>query len=558
MAGTETWPVDPFVQPAPSRRISAPLDVTRSQSLKMNLTLPRLSPVTDHAHGSQRYGFVLLALCCGQVLLWGCAFGFTYQAPEIDSAEQFVWAFSMENGYWKHPPMPSWIMHGLLRVFGPSVALPFVAAQVCVVVALALVWRLGCEFMSPRRSLIATVLTSLVAYHNVGADSFNHSTALLPFQAATVLLFFMASRRGAMSLWALAGLFAGLSMLVKYVALFPIAGLLLYFMVDRRLHDRRGLAGLAVALAVCIVVLVPHLLWLESTDFLPFRYARSVAKSLPGTWVQLQSLGDFTLVQAIRALPLALGLGYVLVGRAVPPPPEGVAPRPQPRDLMFLGMAAVCPLMFTMLFAVLSQTELQSRWGTNAFLYSGLAAMAWVGRADTSLMLRRTIGTAVVSHVLLSSGMALAKTVLADQIHFKTRANFPGALLAAEAAKVWKEHSDAPLRIVVSDIWLGGNIVAHNRHRVAVLIDGHIFKSPWVDENAITQCGALVLDDLAEGGIATRADSPALDRLMARATVTGIWNLPWAMSQRQATDSATGVVRWGIIQPGNPAACALR
>lgn len=529
-----------------------------SQTLKINLALPSISPGAGPARSSRHYAFILLALCCGQILLWSCALGLTYRAPEIDSAEQFAWAFSLENGYWKHPPMPSWIMHGLLRVFGPSVALPFVAAQACAVIALALVWRLGCEFMSPRRSLIATVLTSLVAYHNVGADNFNHSTALLPFQAATVLFFFMASRRGALSLWALAGLFAGLSMLVKYVALFPIAGLVLYFMIDRRLHDRKGLAGLTFALTVCIVVLLPHMLWLESTDFLPFRYARSVAKSLPGTWAQIQSLGDFALVQALRALPLALGLGYVLVRRGVPSSPEGAAPRPQPRDLTFLGMAAVCPIVFTMLFAALSQTELQSRWGTNAFLYSGLAAMACVGRPDTSLMLRRTIGMAVVSHVLLSSGMALAKTVLADRIHFKTRANFPGALLATEAAKVWKEHSDAPLRIVVSDIWLGGNIVAHNRQRVAVLIDGHIFKSPWVDENAVTQCGALVLDDLAEGGTATRADSPALDRLMARATVTGSWNLPWAMSQRQATDSATGVVRWGIIKPGNAAACAIR
>ena len=103
--------------------------------------------------------------------------------------------------------------------------------------------------MSPRRSLIATALTSLVAYHNFGADSFNHSTALLPFQAATVLFFFLATRRKTFHLWALAGLFAGLSVLVKYVALMPILGLLLYFALDRRLHNRNAVVGLAITVA---------------------------------------------------------------------------------------------------------------------------------------------------------------------------------------------------------------------------------------------------------------------------------------------------------------------
>src|SRR5204863_488438 len=55
-------------------------------------------------------------VCVGQLLLWSIAFGLTHTAPEIDSAEQFVCAFSLENGYWQHPPMPSWILHGLIAL----------------------------------------------------------------------------------------------------------------------------------------------------------------------------------------------------------------------------------------------------------------------------------------------------------------------------------------------------------------------------------------------------------------------------------------------------------
>ena len=206
--------------------------------------------------GDHLVGPVVL-LCLGQVLLWGLAFGLTYTAPGIDSAEQFVWAFSLENGYWKHPPMPSWIMHGLIQLFGPSVVLPFIATQASIAIAMALTWRLGCEFMSQRRSLVAMALTSLVAYHNIGGDCFNHNTALLPFQAATLLLFYRATRQGRWHQWALADLMAGLSMLVKYVALLPLAGLLLYFVLDRELHRPRHLAGLLLAAAVFALTLLP-------------------------------------------------------------------------------------------------------------------------------------------------------------------------------------------------------------------------------------------------------------------------------------------------------------
>ena len=497
-----------------------------------------------------------LLLAVGQVLLWSLAFGISYSAPEIDSAEQFVWAFSLENGYWKHPPAPTWILHALVALFGPSVPLPFVLAQVSIVVALGLGWRLACEFMSPQRALIGTLLTSLVVYHNLGGDNFNHNTGLLPFQAAMVLMFYRATRHGGLGRWALAGLFAGLAMLVKYVALMPIAGLLLCLVVDRRLHRREVLAGVAVAAAVFAVVLMPHVLWLNRTDFLPFRYAHSVAKTAPEFGGALGSVGEFLFIQLLRLLPFLIGLAIVC-RRAPGWLPANPAPAPiPPADRLFLTIAALSPLALTLLFCLATRTELQSRWGTNAFLLVGVLAMAWWPRLDSAIALRRAVVVALTVHLAFAVTMTVGKTAIADLLHRPTRANFPGAVLAQHAQAVWAEHTDAPLRIVVSDIWLGGNIVAHSSGRVAVLIDGHRFKSPWIDPQALENCGALVLDDLSSPREA--APNPALDALMARAEATGVWNLPWAVGQQEATAYGSGAVRWGVIPPRNSKACRFR
>jgi len=122
----------------------------------------------------------------------------------------------------------------------------------------------------------------------------------------------------------------------------------------------------------------------------------------------------------------------------------------------------------------------------------------------------------------------------------------------------WRSNTGVPLRIVVSDIWLGGNIVAHSTQRVAVLIDGRFFKSPWVNEAAIENCGAMVLDDQTRGSTGSVLNSPEMNRLMQRATITGAWNMPWAVSQQEATQADTGVVHWGIILPSAPDKCHIR
>jgi hypothetical protein len=101
-------------------------------------------------------------------------------------------------------------------------------------------------------------------------------------------------------------------MLVKYVALWPIAGLLVYFALDHRLRRRRQFIGLLVALLVFVATLSPHLFWLHRTDFMPFKYARSVAQTLPSVVDVARGVASFLGMQAVRLLPLVAGAWFVL------------------------------------------------------------------------------------------------------------------------------------------------------------------------------------------------------------------------------------------------------
>jgi hypothetical protein len=210
-------------------------------------------------------------------------------------------------------------------------------------------------------------------------------------------------------------------------------------------------------------------------------------------------------------------------------------------------------LLFMIAAGIATQTELQSRWGANAFTLSGWLVMAHVGQVDLREAVRRALRFALPAHLLLCLALTLPKTVLADHFHVATRANYPGHLLAERALQTWRAHTDAPLRIVATDIWLGGNIVANTSDRIAVLIDGRHFKSPWIRDSAMRACGVLVLDDLGRDPH-DRADQ-TLAALLAKAQDQGVWELPWGGNAGAGGQPQR--IHWGIIapQPGLP--CAI-
>jgi hypothetical protein len=498
---------------------------------------------------------ILWPLAVLQLLLWGGAALFFYRSVQLDSAEQFVWAVSLENGYWKHPPLPSWMMHALVQLFGPSVALPVVATQCAMLCALLILYQLGAKMMSPQRAMLGVLLTSLISYFNLSADSFNHTTILAPFIAACLLSFHSALRRGGWHRWALAGLCAGLAMLVKYLALLHLVAIGIYVLVDRTHHRRQVAWGFLLASTTALVVLLPHFLWLGTHDFLPLRYAREVTQASSRGSDLLFSVCAFLAIQGLRLAPMLL-VAWLLMrsgdGRASQ---TGSGAAPARGDRMFLWVAGTGPLVMEILIALATGAELQTRWGGTAFLAAGLLMASYLPARIETNTIRRSLWTASAVQLVLCVASTVSQTVVAPQIKRASRLSFPGDVLAREAMKTWSLHTHAPLRLVVSDIWLGGNLIAHTGERnLAVLVDGRRFKSPWVRQDALSACGALVLDQLSDGHGATEEPDPALQAMFKQAVDTGIWELPWD-SPAAPGSSPRGMVRWGVILPAHDQGC---
>src|SRR5699024_9517244 len=94
------------------------------------------------------------------IFIWTFFNSLTHISPIKDNMEELVWASSLELGYYKHPPVPSWLMYFFTLIFGRSVWLTFFAGELCVAFALWFVWKLGCLITSQKNAFIAILLVS--------------------------------------------------------------------------------------------------------------------------------------------------------------------------------------------------------------------------------------------------------------------------------------------------------------------------------------------------------------------------------------------------------------
>ena len=508
------------------------------------------------ASSARHMAWLTLAYLVFHLLLWTVLASVSHRAPPLDNVEQMVWQQSLEWGYYKHPPFPTWWVHGWTLLLGNAMWVTFFAAQLSVVLMLFFIWRIALLLTSPVRAFASVVLSSLLIYHGVHGIMANHNTLQLMPVGLLLWLSLLAVRGGQMWRWGLVGVAAALALLSKYSALIWLVVILLWLLQDRRMWNWRAWGGVFLALGVCLLLLEPHLHWMTQADSPGLAYATRAVQGQNdldnlGHWARL---GKFVVNQVARVLPLLLGLGWLLalLWRAeraalttqVVEPPSPQTPVTERRFLLYVSCG---PLLLTVLIGVLG-VRLGSAWAATFFVTAGLFALHWVPTVPPRHLLRSALWVGISLELLLALGMALGSGWLADWRGHASRSNFPAARLARQLDRVWREHADTPLRIVVGETWLAGNMSVRSRDQPFVFIDADPQKAPWIKPDMVKNCGALIVIDRQDP---TAAVEPRVAELLAQATASGVLNLPWT----PRPGGPRLKLQWAVLPAQNPAAC---
>jgi len=502
---------------------------------------------------------LVLACLAAMVCLWTVLCAVSHKAPDLDGMEELVWAASLELGYTKHPPLPSWFMHLATELLGRPIWLPFLMGQLFSALGLWFVWKLGCEMTTRHLALMATLLVSTTAYFSLRGTIYNHNTAQLWSIACATWLLYRALRDQRLRDWFWLGLVCALAMMTKYSALIQFAAFCLAMLAAGSFRDARTWRGLGVALAAFLVGVSPHLAWLVQHHFEPLLYA-DASIAVPSRLESLSLMLDFILDQAGRLAPMVLVLAAWAVwqrrkGYRSPGFPanddrfQPAAPGPlryfhafAPGDRRFLLWVGLAPFLSTLLVSAVLGTRLEASWASTFFILFGFYAAWWL-HGPQGLQLRRILILAAAAHAAMAVGYAVARGPLAWEAGRAARSTYPGPELARIVLAHWNEHQPGrPLRVVVSNTWMGGNIAVHVGERTRVFIDADEAESPWFAPGEALACGAVVA--FSEKGRA--APAPAVRALYDAAPWKGVTELRWSSERSPMID-----LHWAVL-PATP------
>lgn len=459
-----------------------------------------------------------LAVVLACALTWTVLPAILLSAPHGDNVEQLNWSQAFQWGYFKHPPLPTWLLRVAIGVFGPSAPLTYALAMACVAAALMLLWLCARQVMEPRHALMA-LLVSSANYYLMGRGSFlNHNTVMLPFVAASAWAALRIVRGAGWQMWLLLGLAQALGLLTKYqMGLIVVANAAALLAAGVYRQPRFG-AHLLLAVAATLVPLIPHAVWLADHQFSTFEYAgHSLLAGLDPVH-RLTACASFLAQQVARLAPALLALALLIAltrkpshapGAGAPEASEGTpsearsAKEGSPQASLpaeahlpsearsakegALAVLALTPLAGIVLLVLIAGVAPQNHWGSTSTLLIPLLLVSRL-RIDARQSLGAACAATVVCHAV-----AIAWNVAVWRVDPGPHHRFAARALAELAQRHWSSHQSGPIRLVIGPDWEAGSIALYLPGHPAVLPNGDWRQAPWIDRDLLSGCGALVI-----------------------------------------------------------------
>ncbi len=443
--------------------------------------------------------------CALHAVIWTALPSVLYANLPLDLIEALTYGREWQIGYDKLPPLPWWMIEIVHRLIGFDTAY-YALAQFAVISAFALVWSTARPLVGEIGALVAVLIIDGLHYFHYTAAKFNHDVIELPLWALAGYSFHAALKRGHMLHWLLLGLAFGLALWAKYFVVVLALPLALFLLFDREARKHLATPGPWIALAVALGVMMPHLVWLWNSDFLPFAYAERRAAPSRGIIDHFLHPFVFALGQLLFLLPSFLIAAVLIWPRSslpnllaakskggTVPARDNSGSTADKFDRRIVTLLAFAPAVTVIALSALSGRGAIAMWGYPLWLFLGL----WmVLQAPTAIDAARFMRIAAAWSVVFAifAFVFIANYSFLPLIDQRYRAPFfPGDRLASELARRFRAATGHPLAYVIGTMWEGGNVGHYAPEQPRVLIDGDPRRAPWIDLGDLRSKGAVVV-----------------------------------------------------------------
>jgi len=404
------------------------------------------------------------------------------QSLPLDTQEALVWGKYCLWGTTKHPPLSGWIAWSFYSLVGKTDSLFYVLNPLCVLVGCFGIYKLAKCFLPPLSALMATAFQLGVVFYTFSAVEFNVNVLSLALWPWAAYFFWQAYQKDKLKNWVLFGVFMALNILNKYVGSVLGIALLAFVLFNKKAwrvfkNPRAYCAGI-----VCVLLLIPHLLWLYDTHFEMLKYigTRNNVGKIKSVLRHVVYPVKFLMAQILFALPA--GLTFWFFSRKIK---KTTLPSNRERKL-FLLCVGIIPTAFWMISSFLSGNALKDMWNFPSLFAWGIVAFYFFPKSWTSSVAKK-YGCVMLGWSLIFAVGYVGQCLISPSERFQSDC----PKIVANLETKWANRTGKHLEYVGGNIWFSDMMALYGTAKPMIWMNPE--SNPWFNADDFYQKGALVV-----------------------------------------------------------------
>ena len=392
------------------------------------------------------------------LIFWTLIPSLTNHNLPLDTIEALAWGSNLDWGFNKHPPMSAFFPEVFFQIFGAQDWAYYLLSQIFVIISFYYVFKFSQEFLkSDLLSLISVLLIEAIYFYNFTTPEFNVNVCQLPFWSLTVYFSWKiyTSKEIKFSDCFLVGLFAAFGFLSKYLFVYLLASIdLLFIYLIFIKKDRKFDFKYLITLEVFLIILVPHLIWLNNNEFITITYG------LARTGLEQSGLIDhikFPLIYLIKQIGILIPF-LILVWLLV----KKIKFRIDFKDkkLLFLLAINILPIILMFLTSVVTGSKIRTMWMTPFYLFFG-TLFVYLFQAQINIKKLKPFMIGFIFFFFLSPALYAYVSISKED----KRTDYPGKEIAIKTQYAWDQQFNTKINVVYGNEWNAGNLSYHLKSR---------------------------------------------------------------------------------------------
>ena len=411
--------------------------------------------MTNYAKNINNVFYIFIT---AHLIFWTLVPSLTNNNLPLDTIEALAWGSNLDWGFNKHPPMSAFFPELFYQIFGAQDWVYYLLSQIFVIISFYYVFKFSKEILKNNLlSLISVLLIESIYFYNFTTPEFNVNVCQLPFWSLTVYFswkIFNSKEIKFLDCF-LVGLFAAIGFLSKYLFVYLLASIdllfiYLIFIKKERKFDFKYL----ITVEVFLIVLVPHLIWLNNNEFITITYG------LARTGLEQSGLIDhikYPIIFLAKQIGILIPFIFLILLLV-----KKVKTKFDLKDkkLLFLIAINFLPIILMFLTSIIIGSKIRTMWMTPFYLFFG-TLFVYLLKDQINIKKLKSFMFGFVFLFFLSPMLYSYVSITKED----KRTDYPGKGIAIKTQYSWDQQFSSTINVVMGDEWNAGNLSYHLKSR---------------------------------------------------------------------------------------------